>query len=106
MGPFIANTLGFEPMPVTVHPTLTMQVHDFRHYRTHGHIITLSETQLNVDVPNVVLNGPTTADMTFMSCGGLATFYPDLTLNRMGVRSQNGQRLLLDTHSAWWVKGQ
>lgn len=90
---FIVNTMAFQRMPASVHSTLTTHVHDFRRYGANSHIITVSEAGLGVDVVEVILNGPSTADMTFMSCGGLTTFYPELTLNRIGVRSQNGQKI-------------
>ncbi|KAG2051083.1 hypothetical protein BDR06DRAFT_1010636 [Suillus hirtellus] len=87
------DTIGFRALPATLHPTLTMHVHDFRWYGFDGDIITVSESQFDINVLEVVLNGPSTADMTFMSCGGLTTFYPELTLKYMGVRSQNGQKI-------------
>ncbi|KAG1876932.1 hypothetical protein C8R48DRAFT_668950 [Suillus tomentosus] len=90
---FIMDTIGFRALPATLHPTLTMHVHDFRRYGFDGDIITVSESRFDINVLEVVLNGPSTADMTFMSCGGLTTFYPELTLKYMGVRSQNGQKI-------------
>ncbi|KAG1764936.1 hypothetical protein EDD22DRAFT_845637 [Suillus occidentalis] len=90
---FIVNTMGFQSMAATLHPTLTMHMHDFRRYAGNGHIMMVSEARLGVDIVEVVLNGPSTADMTFMSCGGLTMFYPELTLNLTGVRSQNGQKI-------------
>ncbi|KAG1838078.1 hypothetical protein DFJ58DRAFT_846201 [Suillus subalutaceus] len=87
-------------MPATLYPTLIMHVHDSCQYGENGHIITVSEMQIDVDVLKVVLNGPTTVDMMFMLCGGLSTFYPDLTLNHTAVRSQNGQKIAPD-HSGY-----
>jgi hypothetical protein len=77
---FILETLNYRQIMAVSQPHHVFRtvVKTYAKYR-HGKVrITLSEA-ITEDVFDVVTSSPTTGDMVFMTPGGVAAFYPDLT---------------------------
>jgi hypothetical protein len=74
------------------HSSVTASVARFVRYRK-SHLSSISLTQAGVIGPmRVVACSNTTADMTFMTAGGIATLYPEFTLYGKNVRSGHTQQ--------------
>ncbi|KAH7907990.1 hypothetical protein BJ138DRAFT_1116224 [Hygrophoropsis aurantiaca] len=62
----------------------------FDTYHCQDEAITLSEAT-GPDVLELVVNAPSTADMTFMTAGGVVSLYPELTLSWKGLIAPSGK---------------
>jgi hypothetical protein len=85
MHSFIAHTLHYQRV-YNVHINYIYKdcTSNFDKYQCGECIITLTEAAED-GLFKVILSSPTTADMTFMTVGGLAVLYPEWTLHRTTV---------------------
>ncbi|KAH7905653.1 hypothetical protein BJ138DRAFT_1118274 [Hygrophoropsis aurantiaca] len=78
-----------------VHPALTPCIHTFECYVVDDSLVTISECNCS-DVFDVIVNSPTTADMTLITAGGVITLYPDFTLAHHTIRCPGGKFILTE----------
>ncbi|KAH7905811.1 hypothetical protein BJ138DRAFT_1105677 [Hygrophoropsis aurantiaca] len=75
--------VGYEETgDLDIYLPLASEIHEFRVYRdvsTHSNIVTISETSSH-DIMRLIVRSPSTADMTFMTGGGIVSLYPTMTL--------------------------
>ncbi|KAG0702156.1 hypothetical protein DFH29DRAFT_999532 [Suillus ampliporus] len=91
METFIRDVLSYHSIATVCHPSLSFVVHDFCKYGRQGKVITITEPKRLMHPLHVVLNGPSTADMTFITAGGAVSFYPELTRNYHTVKTVSGE---------------
>ncbi|KAG0694395.1 hypothetical protein DFH29DRAFT_880745 [Suillus ampliporus] len=91
MDTFVKDVLSYHSITAVCHPSLSSIVHDFRKYGHQGKVITISEPKCLMHPLHIVLNGPSTADMMFMTAGGAVSFYPDLMRNYHTVKTMSGE---------------
>lgn len=94
METFIQDVLSYHSIAAVCHSSLSPIVHNFRKYGRQGKIITISEPKRLMDPLHVVLNSPSTSDMTFITAGGAVSFYLELTRNYHTVKTMSGERVL------------
>ncbi|KAG2037609.1 hypothetical protein BDR03DRAFT_982231 [Suillus americanus] len=92
----IRRTLGFLPISNVTHLAIAPCINQFHKYTLNNKIITLSSSHQGQSILHIVLNAPTTADMVFMSTGGLCYFYPMWMDASTAVESHCGDLVLLD----------
>lgn len=90
---FILDILRYTRTPMNAHAAMPIRGRRFRAYGFQGLRITLTETTDQFDALQIVADSLTTLDMTVMTPGGIATFYPELTLNSIGYLTHSGERL-------------
>ncbi|KAH7912387.1 hypothetical protein BJ138DRAFT_802116 [Hygrophoropsis aurantiaca] len=81
-----------------VEDSMSPCIKSFWAYILGNRIITVSES-IHSDILDVVVNSPSTADMTFMTAGGLVTLYPDITLSHRTVLTNIGKRVVQNEES-------
>ncbi|KAH7905160.1 hypothetical protein BJ138DRAFT_1118723 [Hygrophoropsis aurantiaca] len=111
------NLIGFEDWLLAVgyeetgdldiYLPLASEIHEFRVYRdvsTHDNIVTVSETR-GQDILRLIVRSPSTADMTFMTGGGIVTLYPTITAQSESkadsVASTRTEQNCLSTLHSW-----
>lgn len=92
MDEFITERLLFVSGTSTIHRIFETTVKTFSKYTHHGACITLSEAK-DKDIIRVVLKSPSTLDMTFITPGGAATFYPQLTFKFTSCLSDTAKKM-------------
>lgn len=92
----IRCNLGFIAISDVAHPAIASCISKFYKYTLNNKIITLSSSHHGQSILHVVLNAPTTADMLFMSTGGLCYFYPMWMHAGKAVQSHRGDLVPLD----------
>lgn len=98
MDKFIVDTLHYTRTSPVVHPVMANSIHTFQSYSLHGQHITLSESKRALDILHIVVNSPTTSDMTILTPGAVATLYPELMLNGVTLYTHTGQKMSVDQH--------
>ncbi|KAG2124262.1 hypothetical protein BD769DRAFT_1669438 [Suillus cothurnatus] len=88
---FIQNILSYHSIATICHPSLSTIVQNFRKYGRQGKVITVTEPKHLLHPFHIVLNSPSTADMTFITAGGAVSFYPELTRNYHTVKTMTGE---------------
>ncbi|KAH7905085.1 hypothetical protein BJ138DRAFT_1118789 [Hygrophoropsis aurantiaca] len=73
-----------------VQDDMAKYIHSFHMFQGDNETITLSEAK-GPDVLEIVVNSPTTADMTCMTAGGVTTLYPEMTLAWKAVVTPSGR---------------
>ncbi|KAG1748250.1 uncharacterized protein EDB91DRAFT_1244967 [Suillus paluster] len=94
METFIQNVLSYHSIAAVCHPSLSLVVHDFRKYGRHRKIITVSKPKHLMHPLHVVLNSPSTSDMTFITAGGGVSFFSDLTREYHTLKTMSGEGVL------------
>ncbi|KAH7903664.1 hypothetical protein BJ138DRAFT_1120160 [Hygrophoropsis aurantiaca] len=85
------NSVGYEETNnEEVHVGLSLFILDFKIFWAQSNIITLAES-MGPDIMEIIIHSPTTTDMTFITAGGVATLYPNWTLNDANVISPTGE---------------
>jgi hypothetical protein len=69
-------------------------VKTFKEFYHLGIHIMLTESKDKKDVMRVIVNCPTTADMTFITPGGAATLYPTMTFKYFNYLTETGRKLV------------
>ncbi|KAG2057769.1 hypothetical protein BDR06DRAFT_969120 [Suillus hirtellus] len=92
----IRCTLGFLPISNAAHPAIVSRISRFYKYTLNNKIIMLSSSYQGQSILHIILNAPTTADMLFMSTGGLCYFYPMWINAGIAVQSHCGDLVLLN----------
>lgn len=72
----LEHTISFTPTSAIPHPAIAHSVGKFCRYAHHGRFVTLTACHEAQSVLHIILNAPTTADMAFMTTGGVCYFYP------------------------------
>jgi hypothetical protein len=86
---FIITSLNYRRVDAVTHSNYAFQsvVQSFGKYR-HGRLrITLCEA-VGKDIFHIITHSPTTADMIFMTPGGIAVFYPEWMLEGVALLNQ------------------
>ena len=87
------------------HSSMASSCTRFRRYHKQDMSVTLSEATVTGPMRTVVC-GNTSADMTFMTGGGLATLYPDFTLNgKKKYLRRDGRKRVRWRTSNWFLQG-
>ncbi|KAG2114424.1 hypothetical protein DEU56DRAFT_919586 [Suillus clintonianus] len=86
----IEHTLGFTSISRVAHPAIAASIGIFRKYKSKHRIITLSASHKDQNILHIILNAPTTADMLFMTTGGLCYFYPNFYHAGIAIESHSG----------------
>ncbi|KAG2157187.1 hypothetical protein DEU56DRAFT_750354 [Suillus clintonianus] len=94
MEKFILDDLQYTPTSIIVHLVMKDRSRRFKTYTSNGQIITLMETKRGWDALQPITEALTTIDMTMMTPGGIATFYPEMTLEWNGYSTHKGNKLL------------
>jgi hypothetical protein len=84
MHAFIVHTLGYENISSIPHPAMRAVVAHFGKYKSNHNIITITSGQ----------RGATSADMLFMTTGGLTYFYPQWMQQHVTIQTHTGDRVL------------
>ncbi|KAG1849014.1 hypothetical protein F4604DRAFT_1973357 [Suillus subluteus] len=87
---FIKHTMGYVTISQAPHPVISPVVSQFRKYASNQRIITLSGALRCQSILQIILNAPTTADMVFMTTGGVCWFYPQWLQQGLAIRTCNG----------------
>ncbi|KAH7904601.1 hypothetical protein BJ138DRAFT_1106683 [Hygrophoropsis aurantiaca] len=74
---------------------LSKFVVEFKVYKAGHRLVTLSEST-SPDIAEIIVRSPSTADMTFMTAGGIVSLYPTWTMRSESVVSQAGARAWRD----------
>ncbi|KAG1722120.1 hypothetical protein EDD22DRAFT_854228 [Suillus occidentalis] len=93
---FVKCDLGYRSVTKSAHPAIAPAVCLFRKYESNGRTITLSAPRPSQSILQIILNAPSTADMVFMSAGGVAWFYPQLLKQGVAIRSRSSNFVPLD----------
>ncbi|KAG1772160.1 hypothetical protein EDD22DRAFT_842526 [Suillus occidentalis] len=93
---FVKRDLGYRSVTKSAHPAIAPAVCLFRKYESNGRTITLSAPRPSQSILQIILNAPSTADMVFMSAGGVAWFYPQLLKQGVAIRSRSSNFVPLD----------
>ncbi|KAG1723430.1 uncharacterized protein EDB91DRAFT_1271072, partial [Suillus paluster] len=80
MARFLTDDLFFVTGSTTIHRIMRSTVQTFTEFNHLGARITLTESRDKQDVIRVIINCPTTADMSFITPRGAATLYPTMTI--------------------------
>lgn len=86
----IKDMLGFTPISRMAHPAIAPCISKFQKYAFHERFITLSASHEHQSVLHIILNAPTTADMLFMTTGGVCYFYPKWFEAGLAIASHTG----------------
>jgi hypothetical protein len=90
---FLHVTLRYQFVADGCHPVMSSVVGRFHRYKTGKQTITLSIAKDRMHVLHVVLNAPSTADMIFMTGGGIACFYFDWLREGISVCSRSADHI-------------
>lgn len=93
MHAFIVHTLGYENISSIPHPAMRAVVAHFGKYKSNCNIITISSGQRGASILHIILNAPTSADMLFMTTGGLTCFYPQWMQQHVAIQTHTGDRV-------------
>ncbi|KIK38222.1 hypothetical protein CY34DRAFT_15193 [Suillus luteus UH-Slu-Lm8-n1] len=94
MHAFIVHTLGYKNVSSIPHPAMRAVVAHFGKYKSNHNIITISSGQRGASILHIILNAPTSADMLFMTTGGLTCFYPQWMQQHVAIQTHTGDRVL------------
>lgn len=97
MDDFFVNTLGYIRTEQMAHPVLATRNHKWQMYSLNGREATLMGTKNPHDALQIIAKGPTTVEMTVMTARGVATLYPEWTLDYKGCTTNVGERMV----TAW-----
>ncbi|KAG1775890.1 hypothetical protein EV702DRAFT_1046545 [Suillus placidus] len=107
---FIMDTLKYHRVHNTfLNYAYTQAVSSFALFQSGEYLITVTEAS-PAGLFNVVTTAPSTADMVFMSAGGLTVLYPEWTFkgtvvrNHSAVRTATGQNLGCIEQGGWSVE--
>jgi hypothetical protein len=87
---FMINKLNYHKICSTSHPAISRNIALFGKYSLNHHIVTISAAKSSESVLHIILNAPTTADMLFMTTGGLTWFYPEWMRQHIAIQSHTG----------------
>ncbi|KAG2082723.1 hypothetical protein BD769DRAFT_1683037 [Suillus cothurnatus] len=93
---FVLDKLGYSCITSTCHPAMTTVTGHFRKYSLATKIITLACPARNQSVLHLILSAPTTADMIYMTTGGLTCFYPQWLEQRVAICTRAGNLVVWD----------
>lgn len=96
MSQFIVDHLMFTTGSSISHRVMNTLIHKFTQYSYLDAHITLTESSDEANVMRIIVNSPTTADMTMMTSGGAVTLYPELTFEGVAYVTHIGQNLCGD----------
>ncbi|KAG2340445.1 hypothetical protein BDR05DRAFT_950510, partial [Suillus weaverae] len=94
---FLTRTMGYSWISVSCHPSMTGVVKHFAKYVGDSHFITVGCPKRDVHVLHLILNAPSTADMVYMTTGGVTQFYPQWMQQGVAIHSRTGDLVPLDT---------
>jgi hypothetical protein len=84
------DMMGFTPISSVAHPAIAPCISNFQKYASHERFITLTASHEHQSVLHIILNAPTTADMLFMTTGGVCYFYPEWFEAGLAIASHTG----------------
>lgn len=87
---FVGIRLGYKKISCRPHPAISPIIACFGKYASRHHIITISAGKRDTCILHIILNAPTTADMLFMTTGGLTWFYPEWMQYHIAIQSHTG----------------
>lgn len=90
---FLCETLCYRFVANVCHPMMSSVVGRFHRYEADKQTITLSIAKDRMHVLHMVLNAPSTADMIFMTGGGIACFYFDWLCKGISVRTRSADHI-------------
>ena len=88
---FLIHELAYVRVASTPHPAVKSHVAIFEKYQKGPRFVTVASAFWDKDFLEIPLASPTTAEMIVMTAGAVAIFYPDLTLQKMGLTRQRGR---------------
>lgn len=94
MAKFVTDGLSFHAGSTTIHKSMQSTIQKFSKFNRLGAHITLAESKDKEDVLRVIVNSSTTADMSFMTLGGAATFYPVMTFQSIAYLTDRGHKMV------------
>ncbi|KAG2113413.1 uncharacterized protein F5147DRAFT_650355 [Suillus discolor] len=98
----VEDMLGFTPISSVPHPALAPSIGRFCRYACHERFITLSASHEGESVLHIILNAPTTADMLFMTTGGVCHTGDLVPQNKkLGCASELNDEFEVETGTAW-----
>jgi hypothetical protein len=86
----VEDTLGFRPVSSVPHAAIAPRIGRFCIFARNLRFITLSASHNGESVLHIILNAPTTADMVFMTTGGVCYFYPEWFESRLAIQTHTG----------------
>ncbi|KAG1849113.1 hypothetical protein C8R48DRAFT_677160 [Suillus tomentosus] len=87
---FLKDTLSYSILSETCHPAMAGMIKMFGSYTAHSRYITLACPKRDVHVLHLILNAPSTADMVYMTTGGITQFYPQWMRQGVSIHSRTG----------------
>jgi hypothetical protein len=91
---FLINALGYVCISVISHPAMALGIEQFRKYTKQGKVMTLASPPKDKNVLHTILSAPTTADMIYMTTGGVTCLYPQWLDQRVAICSGTGNLVL------------
>ncbi|KAG2145930.1 hypothetical protein DEU56DRAFT_753980 [Suillus clintonianus] len=87
---FVVETLGYVVTSNASHPAISTMITHFGKYACDGRIMTIASAGTKMSVLLIILSAPSTADMVFMTTGGVTWFYPQWFGQQVALLSQTG----------------
>lgn len=93
---FVMDTLGYSILSDTCQPDMAGVIEIFGSYTAQSRYITLACPKRDVHVLHLIFNAPSTADMVYMTTGGVTQFYPQWMRQGVSIHSRTGNLVSWD----------
>ncbi|KAG1876999.1 hypothetical protein C8R48DRAFT_768564 [Suillus tomentosus] len=93
---FVVGSLGYACISCVCHPALATGIAQFRKYSLSTQVITLASPGKRESGLHLILSAPTTADMVYMTTGGVTCFYPRWLEQNVVICSRTGNHVRWD----------
>lgn len=93
---FVVDQLHYECTSRTPHRALSSIIHHYHQYTANHRTITVACSRPTSSLLHIILNSPCTADMVFMTTGGLTCFYPQWMRQAIAIQTRVGHLLSND----------
>ncbi|KAG2085769.1 uncharacterized protein F5147DRAFT_659399 [Suillus discolor] len=87
---FLMETMGYKKITEACHPAMVSVVEHFGKYAFQSRWVTLACPKTHMHVLHLILHAPTTADMVYLTTGGVTCFYPQWMRQQISIHSHTG----------------
>ncbi|KAG1847115.1 hypothetical protein C8R48DRAFT_779324 [Suillus tomentosus] len=87
---FLMETMSYRKITDACHPAMANVINHFGKYASKSRWITLACPKEHMHVLHLILHAPTTADMLYLTTGGVTCFYPQWMHQQISIRSHTG----------------
>ncbi|KAG1843828.1 hypothetical protein DFJ58DRAFT_844244 [Suillus subalutaceus] len=93
---FLMETVGYRQISDHCHPAIVQVVEHFGKYAWNCRVITLACPKSDMHILHLILNAPSTADMVYMTTGGVTCFYLQWMRQSISILSYTGNLVQWD----------